>query len=224
MNKKAEDVEMLFPDETTDKVEKKQKKSSNIKAKYITVISLICVIVAFCVYGGIVVLMEKENADLSTPPLQITDNKNQIKDINLTDITIEVNETHKPDMVLMPKDATTNGFVWTVEDQSIATVSTTGEVTGVSIGKTILYVTTRDAKVATSTTVTVVEETIVNQDCLMGDINKDGLIDNIDVFYLIKYINNNSSTNQKRNCLDINADGLINYLDVIELQKLIYNK
>lgn len=218
MKRKTEDVEVLFPTDTTET--NKKNKSSNLKAKYIIAISLICIISSLCIYGGMVVLMEKEKNNLNTDPLLITDKEVNIKDITIQELILGIGDTKKAIINIIPRNATEKNLIWFVDNVEVAIVDNNGDVTGVSSGEANLTVSTEDGHIAATTKIIVDDSIIGNENnCIIGDANGDNIINNFDILYLMNYINNNLDIENK--CLDLNQDNKVDFLDLIELRKLI---
>lgn len=220
MKKKTESIELLFPlEKTTVKTKRGKNKSSNMKMKYVIVISLICVILTFCAYGGIIVLMDKNQQDINTNSLQITEKEIAIKDILVSDLIIEIGEIKKPNFTLTPKNAKDKNLKWSIENSAIASVNINGEVTGITNGETNLKISTKDEKIVVFAKVKVV---VFNKErCILGDTNNDGILNNLDILFLTNYINSQSYNNQIKKCIDINNDTKIDLLDLVELKKII---
>lgn len=220
MKRKTEDVEVLFPTETTKP--KTKIKSNNLKAKYIIPISLICVISALCIYGGMVVLMEKEKTSINAVPLQINDKQVDIKDITIQEVKLGIGETKKVTINIIPRNATAKNLVWSIDNSEVAIVNSNGDITGMSIGEANLTVATEDGQIAASTKIVIDGSIVENENnCIIGDANGDNIINNFDILYLMNYLNNNLDNENINKCLDLNQDNKIDFLDLIELKKLI---
>lgn len=75
------------------------------------------------------------------------------------------------EVLILPIDATDKEVVWSSDDISIAYVDENGEVLGVSLGTTIISVTTSDGEFVARSTITVVEKTEEND----GNIKVTGI-------------------------------------------------
>lgn len=64
--------------------------------------------------------------------------------LNTNEISIETGSTFQLNAYITPDDATNKAVTWSVEDSSIATVNTTGLVTGVANGRTTVWCTPAD--------------------------------------------------------------------------------
>lgn len=82
--------------------------------------------------------------------------------------SIVVDETKQLTAIFVPSDATNKNVTWSSGNNSIATVSSTGLVTGVALGSTTITVTTKDGNKTGNCTITVTPktaiETIKNQE------------------------------------------------------------
>ena len=82
--------------------------------------------------------------------------------VNVTDVVmltgqvdVYVGQVSGAGVVVYPKNATDKRLTWSVDDPAIATVDSNGAVTGVSLGTTILHVTTVDGGYTATATVVV---------------------------------------------------------------------
>ena len=92
----------------------------------------------------------------------------EVTDINLNtnELSMQLGSTSQLIATIEPENATDRELIWESSDPSIATVDSTGKVTGVKIGTTTITVKTKDGKVKATCTVNVqaipVEEIILN--------------------------------------------------------------
>ena len=98
--------------------------------------------------------------DLPVPVESIT--------LSETDIEIEVGKTYQLTATVLPENATIKDIIWSSSNESVATVSTTGIVTGVSAGSAIITVTTVDGEMTASCEVGVKHPGVVVDD--QGDV------------------------------------------------------
>jgi len=77
-------------------------------------------------------------------------------------IVIEEGATEQLAAVIAPENATNKNVTWTTSDSSVATVSATGLVTGVSQGSATITVTTEDGSFTASANVTVTAPTVTD--------------------------------------------------------------
>lgn len=75
--------------------------------------------------------------------------------LNKTALTLEVAAKETLTAIVEPTDATDKTVTWSSTDTDIATVSNTGEVTGVAAGTTDVTVTTTDGNKTATCAVTV---------------------------------------------------------------------
>ena len=91
-----------------------------------------------------------------------------VEDINITNtnLTVNINETVKIEASISPSNASTRGLSYASADPSIATVSSSGVVTGVKAGETTITVTSKGTKAdgtpATKTVKITVNEVFIN--------------------------------------------------------------
>ena len=77
--------------------------------------------------------------------------------LDKSSISISVGYSYQLSATIAPKDAINTNITWSVEDESVATVSL-GKVSGVAVGKTTVTVTTEDGGFTASCEVEVVSE------------------------------------------------------------------
>ena len=109
---------------------------------------------------------------------------------------------------------------YTSNNTKVATVNSSGVVTGISTGTAEITVTASGNSnyKSASKTITVT----VEKSCLLGDVNGDGKIDIDDVTETQKYVANMLSfTEEQQKVADVTNDGKINIDDVTTLQKYI---
>ena len=128
--------------------------------------------------------------------------------VDPTSMTLEVGATATIVATVAPANATEQTVTWSSSDSSIATVDSSGVVTAASEGSATITATTVDGGFTATTEVTV--ETSMPCDFALGDINRDGTINLLDVNPFIDLLG--SSTFQCEG--DTNGDGSINLLDV----------
>jgi hypothetical protein len=75
--------------------------------------------------------------------------------LNKTSTTIGIGQQETLVATVQPSDATNKNVTWSTNNASVATVSATGVVTGVSVGTAIITVTTQDGGYTANCTVTV---------------------------------------------------------------------
>ena len=68
----------------------------------------------------------------------------------------------------------------------------------------------------------VLEELINDAPMVQGDINVDGIVNILDIVYLVNFIlNNQTPTDIQFTSSDLNLDGLLNILDIVQLVNII---
>lgn len=130
-------------------------------------------------------------------------------EINPNKITIQIDESTALKAIISPNTATNQSVTWTSSNDAIATVSTTGSVTGKTVGTVTITATTQDGnKVATSTIV--VEPIPVLETC--GVLENNGFEAG-----LIKWINTNNAAiagepaKTGKKAAVVGAEGGVNY-------------
>ena len=108
---------------------------------------------------------------------------------------------------------------WSSSDESIATVSPRGIVTGIAPGEATLTVkvTSKEGIVFTANSKVVVTEKVFAP----GDINIDGVVDVADAFDIINYILGKPSAPFMFDAADLNGDGKVDVSDIVRLIPLI---
>ena len=75
--------------------------------------------------------------------------------LNKTSVSLRIGESETLVATVIPEDATDKAVIWSVEDSAIATVSSEGVVTAVSVGNTTVNVASSDGKKKATCTVSV---------------------------------------------------------------------
>src|SRR5574344_2581311 len=65
-------------------------------------------------------------------------------DLIQSEVTLDLAESEALTARVMPENATDKTVVWTIDDSDVASISSSGLVTGVSVGETVATVTTND--------------------------------------------------------------------------------
>ena len=100
-----------------------------------------------------------------------------LKDITLSSDSVEVaiGETAKVTPTLVPASATNKSLEWEIADPKIATVDTSGNITGVAIGETTLTVYGEDRTISTTCSVSVkARHTLYSNSTDFGDYDYSG--------------------------------------------------
>ena len=77
--------------------------------------------------------------DFSISKIDVT-----IVDLIQSEVTLDISESETLTARVMPENATDKTVMWTIDDSDIASISSMGLVTGLSIGETVATVTTND--------------------------------------------------------------------------------
>lgn len=88
--------------------------------------------------------------------------------LNTTNASIQVGNTLSLNANVIPNNATNTNVNWSSSDSTIATVNSTGIITGVSTGEAIIFVTTEDGNYSADATITVTNEPISNVTMLIA--------------------------------------------------------
>ena len=135
-------------------------------------------------------------------------------DLDLDNAVMVKGDTLQLTAALQPDDATVTIFDWTSSDESVATVSSEGLVTGVGIGTALITATTVDDSELSATC-----EVTVNPE--PGDTNGDGVRDINDVTDMISYVLGNVVDGFDPDYADLNGDSLIDINDITILIAII---
>lgn len=136
-----------------------------------------------------------------------------IKNFSVTPERLLLTIGEKAALVVTVSDAI--AITWTSSDPQIASVDEAGIVTGVANGTAIITATVKGGYSA-SCQVTVAPP-------LMGDVNRDGLVNVFDVQRLYEHLNgtNPIEDSQQLNIADINNDDAINVYDLQQLYEIV---
>ena len=96
-----------------------------MKKGYFALILLGCLVLSAC--------------DFSISKIDVT-----IVDLIQSEVTLDISESETLTARVMPENATDKTVMWTIDDSDIASISSMGLVTGLSIGETVATVTTND--------------------------------------------------------------------------------
>lgn len=121
---------------------------------------------------AIVTVKSKDGKVFSTS--EITVEAVDVKEIalNPTNMSLKVGTSSSIVAVVKPENATNKTLVWSSSDPSIATVDSTGKVTGVKAGTVTITAQTKDGKVKATVNVTV-ENELINDEVNVFDEDKD---------------------------------------------------
>jgi uncharacterized protein YjdB len=111
-----------------------------------------------------------------------------------------------------PGNATVKTLTWVSDDPTVATVSRTGIVTGVSVGSTTVTATTVDGGYSAQITIH------VTASAQLGDINMDGYIDSADAMMALKVaVGKITLTAEQTKAADVNHDGYVDAADAVKI-------
>jgi uncharacterized protein YjdB len=111
-----------------------------------------------------------------------------------------------------PGNATVKTLTWVSDDPTVATVSRTGIVTGVSVGSTTVTATTVDGGYSAQITIH------VTASAQLGDINMDGYIDSADAMMALKVaVGKITLTAEQAKAADVNHDGYVDAADAVKI-------
>ena len=96
-----------------------------MKKRYFALVLLGCLALSAC--------------DFSISKIDVT-----VVDLIQSEVTLDISESETLTARVMPENATDKTVVWSIDDSDIASISSTGLVTGLSIGETVATVTTKD--------------------------------------------------------------------------------
>ena len=135
--------------------------------------------------------------------------------LDKTNYTFNKAETIKINPVITPSKASKK-LTWTSSNTKVAIVSSDGKVTPVGKGTCKIIATTTDG-----TNLSAICNITSNVECQKGDVNKDGKINTLDVYYAMKGIVNGTLTDEEKAILDVNGDSKANTLDINIIMRYI---
>ena len=135
--------------------------------------------------------------------------------LDKTNYTFNKAETIKINPVITPSKASKK-LTWTSSNTKVAIVSSDGKVTPVGKGTCKIIATTTDG-----TNLSAICNITSNVECQKGDVNKDGKINTLDVYYAMKGIVNGTLTDEEKVILDVNGDSKANTLDINIIMRYI---
>lgn len=95
-----------------------------MKKRYFALVLLGCLALSAC--------------DFSISKIGVT-----VVDLIQSEVTLDISESETLTARVMPENATDKTVLWSIDDSDIASISSTGLVTGLSIGETVATVTTK---------------------------------------------------------------------------------
>ena len=135
--------------------------------------------------------------------------------LDKTNYTFNKAETIKINPVITPSKASKK-LTWTSSNTKVAIVSSDGKVTPVGKGTCKIIATTTDGtNLSSSCNIT------SNVEYQKGDVNRDGKVNTLDVYYAMKGIVNGTLTDEEKVILDVNGDSKANTLDINIIMRYI---
>ena len=135
--------------------------------------------------------------------------------LDKTNYTFNKAETIKINPVITPSKASKK-LTWTSSNTKVAIVSSDGKVTPVGKGTCKITATTTDGtNLSSSCNIT------SNVEYQKGDVNRDGKVNTLDVYYAMKGIVNGTLTDEEKVILDVNGDSKANTLDINIIMRYI---
>ena len=135
--------------------------------------------------------------------------------LDKTSYTFNKAETIKINPVITPSKASKK-LTWKSSNTKVAIVSSDGKVTPVGKGTCKITATTTDG-----TNLSAICNITSNVECQKGDVNKDGKINTLDVYYAMKGIVNGTLIDEEKAILDVNGDSKANTLDINIIMRYI---
>ena len=135
--------------------------------------------------------------------------------LDKTNYTFNKAETIKINPVITPSKASKK-LTWKSSNTKVAIVSSDGKVTPVGKGTCKIIATTTDG-----TNLSAICNITSNVECQKGDVNKDGKINTLDVYYAMKGIVNGTLIDEEKAILDVNGDSKANTLDINIIMRYI---
>ena len=135
--------------------------------------------------------------------------------LDKTNYTFNKAETIKINPVITPSKASKK-LTWKSSNTKVAIVSSDGKVTPVGKGTCRITATTTDGtNLSASCNIT------SNVEYQKGDVNRDGKVNTLDVYYAMKGIVNGTLTDEEKVILDVNGDSKANTLDINIIMRYI---
>ena len=135
--------------------------------------------------------------------------------LDKTNYTFNKAQTIKINPVITPSKASKK-LTWTSSNTKVAIVSSDGKVTPVGKGTCKITATTTDGtNLSSSCNIT------SNVEYQKGDVNRDGKVNTLDVYYAMKGIVNGTLTDEEKVILDVNGDSKANTLDINIIMRYI---
>ena len=135
--------------------------------------------------------------------------------LDKTNYTFNKAETIKINPVITPSKASKK-LTWKSSNTKVAIVSSDGKVTPVGKGTCKITATTTDG-----TNLSAICNITSNVEYQKGDVNRDGKVNTLDVYYAMKGIVNGTLTDEEKAILDVNGDSKANTLDINIIMRYI---
>lgn len=143
--------------------------------------------------------------------------------VSPSSLTIPVGANRQLTANVLPANATNKLVIWTSKDESVATVSATGQVTSHKIGTARITATTTDGtNLSASCWVTVTNGG--GEEPLLGDVDDDGNVNINDLSALIDYLLTGNEEGVNLVNADVDQDGAVNISDLSALIDLLLNQ
>lgn len=173
-----------------------------MKKRYFALVLLGCLALSAC--------------DFSISKIDVT-----VVDLIQSEVTLDISESETLTARVMPENATDKTVVWSIDDSDIASISSTGLVTGLSIGETVATVTTKDG--GFTDTCDIIVNIPVDPDVVSSvSLNQTSLTINVDdQVNLVATVNPSTALNKAvtwsslaDNIASVSSTGLVNALAV----------
>lgn len=173
-----------------------------MKKRYFALVLLGCLALSAC--------------DFSISKIGVT-----VVDLIQSEVTLDISESETLTARVMPENATDKTVVWSIDDSDIASISSTGLVTGLSIGETVATVTTKDG--GFTDTCDIIVSIPVDPDVVSSvSLNQTSLTINVDdQVNLVATVNPSTALNKAvtwssldDNIASVSSTGLVNALAV----------
>ena len=139
--------------------------------------------------------------------------------LDKTSYTFNKNESLKLTATVLPDNTNNKTVKWESSNKNVAIVNSSGVVSPVGKGTCTITATTTDGTNKTASC-----NITSNVDYLKGDINKDGRVNMLDVYYGMKGLSNGTLTEKEIEIGDVTYEGRFNMNDVNKLLKYIAGK
>lgn len=143
--------------------------------------------------------------------------------VSPSSLTMPVGANRQLTANILPANATNKLVIWTSKDESVATVSATGQVTSHKIGTARITATTTDGtNLSASCWVAVTNGG--GEEPLLGDVDDDGNVNINDLSALIDYLLTGNEEGVNLVNADVDQDGAVNISDLSALIDLLLNQ